>query len=74
MYSILAFKNDSFWIPRCTSPPDYLDKKSPCRCREHTEVIVEAFELGTLWDEYGLVGDIVVRLDFIAISSFTLEA
>jgi hypothetical protein len=30
------------------------------RSQEHTELIVEAFELGTLWDEYGLVGDIVV--------------
>lgn len=28
------------------------------------EAILEAFELGTLWDEYGLVGDIVVRLNF----------
>jgi hypothetical protein len=28
-------------------------------------MIVEAFELGTLWDEYGLVGDIVVRLAFL---------
>jgi len=26
----------------------------------HTELLVEMFEFGTLWDEYGLVGDIVV--------------
>lgn len=32
------------------------------RCREHTEVLVEALELGVLWDDYGLVGDLVVRL------------
>jgi len=25
-------------------------------------MLVEEFELGVLWDEYGLVGDIVVRL------------
>ncbi len=30
------------------------------RCREHTEALVEALELGVLWDEYGLVGDVVV--------------
>ncbi len=29
-------------------------------CREHMEALVEALELGVLWDEYGLVGDIVV--------------
>jgi hypothetical protein len=26
----------------------------------HTELLIEEFELGMLWDEYGLVGDIVV--------------
>ena len=29
-------------------------------------MLVEEFELGTLWDEYGLVGDIVVG--FISLS------
>ena len=28
----------------------------------HTELLVEAFELGTLRDEYGLVGNIVVSV------------
>jgi hypothetical protein len=30
------------------------------RSQAHTELLVEEFELGTLWDEYGLVGDIAV--------------
>lgn len=30
------------------------------RSREHTELLVEEFELGDLWDEYGIVGDVVV--------------
>ena len=30
------------------------------RSLAHTELLVEEFELGMLWDEYGLVGDIVV--------------
>jgi len=30
------------------------------RSREHTEVLVSELELGALWDEYGLVGDLVV--------------
>jgi hypothetical protein len=25
-------------------------------------MLVEAFELGVLWDEYGLVGDVVVSI------------
>ena len=30
------------------------------RSQAHTELFVKQFELGMLWDEYGLVGDIVV--------------
>ena len=30
------------------------------RRREHTDTLVEMFELGALWDDYGIVGDIVV--------------
>ena len=61
---ILHFKNDLFFMPRCTSRPENLDEKSPRRCREHWETIVDAFKLGTLWDEYGVVGNIVVRVYF----------
>lgn len=32
------------------------------RSQAHTELLVEEFELGMLWDEYGLVGDVVVRI------------
>jgi hypothetical protein len=49
------------WCPKCTGRPADLDGESTCRSREHTEALVEALELGVLWDEYGLVGDIVVR-------------
>lgn len=31
------------------------------RTRKHTEELVKRLELGVLWDEYGLVGDIVVN-------------
>ena len=48
---------------RCTTPADDLDSGHHVRRSQvHTELIVEEFELGTLWDEYGLVGDIVVRI------------
>ena len=45
---------------RCTATPDNLEGESIPRCREHTEELVRLFELDVLWDEYGLVGDIVV--------------
>ena len=57
-------------MPRCTSRPENLDEKSPRRCREHWETIVDAFKLGTLWDEYGVVGDIVVRVYFHSFAFF----
>ncbi|KAG2123981.1 uncharacterized protein EDB93DRAFT_1244294 [Suillus bovinus] len=49
------------WCPKCTAPADGLDNGTYGRCsHDHTEVLVEEFELGVLWDEYGLVGDIVL--------------
>jgi hypothetical protein len=44
--------------------PDDLDGESTRRTRAHSDTIVEELELGVLWDEYGLVGDIVVRFSF----------
>ena len=48
-------------MSRCTAQASGLDDEI-CgrRSHEHTDMLVEAFELGTLWDEYGLVGDVVV--------------
>ena len=40
--------------------PEDLDGEGGRRSREHTELLVNELELGVLWDEYGLVGDIVV--------------
>ncbi|KAG1859497.1 hypothetical protein C8R48DRAFT_748607 [Suillus tomentosus] len=48
------------WCPKCTAPADGLDNGTYGWCsHDHTEVLVEEFELGVLWNEYGLVGDIV---------------
>lgn len=50
-------------LSRCTAPTDGLDNdKYGRRSRQHTEVLVEEFELGVLWDEYGLVGDVIVSV------------
>jgi hypothetical protein len=37
-----------------------LDGDGGRRSRDYTELLVNTFELGTLWDEYGLVGDVIV--------------
>jgi hypothetical protein len=48
---------------RCTAPANNLDAHQHVhRSQAHTELLVEVFELGTLWDVYGLVGDIVVSV------------
>jgi hypothetical protein len=44
--------------------PKNLDGDSLPRCREHSNILVETLELGILWDEYGLVGDVVVHTYF----------
>jgi len=48
----------SDWFCSCTAKD--LAIAGGRRSREHTEALVSEFELGTLWDEYGLVGDLVV--------------
>ncbi|OJA20004.1 hypothetical protein AZE42_13769, partial [Rhizopogon vesiculosus] len=48
------------WCAKCLAPSNDLDGESHVpRSREHTNALVEMLELGVLWDEYGLVGDIV---------------
>jgi Plavaka transposase len=53
---------------RCTAPAKDLDSGHHVRrSQAHSELLVEEFELGMLWDEYGLVGDIVVRSSMLLI-------
>ncbi|KAF8462345.1 hypothetical protein JB92DRAFT_3136774 [Gautieria morchelliformis] len=48
------------WCAKCTAPAKDLDTGHHVRrSQAHTDLLVEEFELGMLWDEYGLVGDIV---------------
>jgi hypothetical protein len=52
-------------LPRCTAPAKGIDDAMHgYRSSGHTGVLVEELELGVLWDEYGLVGDIIVRIIF----------
>lgn len=46
---------------RCTAQAKHLDDIDAFPCsQEHSNTLVEMLELGILWDEYGLVGDVVV--------------
>ncbi|KAG1730440.1 hypothetical protein EDB19DRAFT_2011343 [Suillus lakei] len=47
------------WCPRCLSSRINLDEQAGWHCHHHTDVLVEEGTLGELWDEYGIVGDLV---------------
>ncbi|KAI8974265.1 hypothetical protein BD414DRAFT_468489 [Trametes punicea] len=47
------------WCPRCTAPATDLDTGQALRrSHKHTEALANAFDLKTLWEDYGIVGDI----------------
>ena len=60
----------SYMSYRCTANRNNLNGGGGQHCHEHTELIVSEFELGVLWDEYGVIGDIVVCSNFILISQY----
>ena len=42
--------------------PNDLDNGDSTLCHEeHTEMLVQAFKLGDLWDAYGITGDIIIH-------------
>ncbi|KAJ7932345.1 hypothetical protein B0H13DRAFT_2518823 [Mycena leptocephala] len=47
------------WCPRCLSPADDLDHPSGRRSHEHTDALLEACTLKELWDDFGIVGDLI---------------
>jgi hypothetical protein len=49
---------------RCTAPQLNLNQMEgiTCQCQDHTELLIHELELGVLWDGWGIVGDVVVRL------------
>ena len=48
------------WCAKCLTHQENLDKDSLWRQREHTELIIRELDPQTLWEEYGIDGDIVV--------------
>ncbi|KAG1726637.1 uncharacterized protein EDB91DRAFT_1239630 [Suillus paluster] len=48
------------WCPRCMSHRKSLDSKSLCRNRDHTEALIEEVTSTDLWDEYGIINDLII--------------
>jgi len=48
-----------------------LDKDALYRSREHAEALIEEFDFQDLWDEYGIVGDLVVCFPLILSSVYS---
>ncbi|KAG1903865.1 uncharacterized protein F5891DRAFT_1126823 [Suillus fuscotomentosus] len=55
---VLAFLHTIF-IHRCLAFPSTLDDGGVSRSREHTDVLVDLVDFGVLWDEYGIIGELV---------------
>ena len=52
---------DSFLVyNRCSALPDDLDGRGEQRLHEHTRLLMESFDAKTLWDNYGVVPNILV--------------
>ncbi|KAH7917799.1 hypothetical protein BV22DRAFT_1108505 [Leucogyrophana mollusca] len=47
------------WCPKCLSLRTDLDSAALLRTREHTDVLIGELNPGTLWDEYGIIDDVV---------------
>ncbi|KAG2133730.1 hypothetical protein DEU56DRAFT_757071 [Suillus clintonianus] len=47
------------WCGRCLAFPSSLDEGGVSRSREHTDALVDSIDFGILWDEYGIIGELV---------------
>ncbi|KAG2755597.1 hypothetical protein P692DRAFT_201801024 [Suillus brevipes Sb2] len=47
------------WCGRCLAFPSTLDDGGVPRSREHTDALVDSVDFGVLWDEYGIIGELV---------------
>ncbi|KAF8816026.1 hypothetical protein BYT27DRAFT_7078340, partial [Phlegmacium glaucopus] len=48
------------WCARCTADRKDLNGEAGFRSHEHTQLLMETLDCKTLWDEYGIVGDVLV--------------
>lgn len=63
------------WATRCLAPSDALESINDPRSREVTEVLVEHFDGGTLWDTFGVaVGVVVSAISVVEVWPLILTA
>ncbi len=60
-YVLINFDSDFKWLSiRCMARPDELHSSGTRQTHKHTRQLLDSFDLNTLWDDYGIVGDLVV--------------
>ncbi|KAG1803414.1 uncharacterized protein BJ212DRAFT_1449906 [Suillus subaureus] len=47
------------WCPKCMAPSSDLDQDALCCCRSYTEALIEEGTSGDLWDNFGIVSELV---------------
>jgi hypothetical protein len=47
-------------VGRCTAPADNLDAESGRRSHIHTDALIEQYSHRMLWEDYGIVGEVIV--------------
>ena len=63
LYTLHVFSPQFLCIPRCDARPENLDSPgSHRRSHEKTDFLVNNFDPGILWDDFGIRSDIVVCL------------
>lgn len=58
--SSLTVNFSTYLISRCTAKPENLDGHAGPRSQEHSEALLDEFNLKMLWEDYGIVGDVIV--------------
>ena len=54
---------------RCTARAHDLDGEAGLQSQEHMEALVNLFDLKMLWEDYGIVGDVIVRVHVVKLVS-----
>ncbi len=47
---------------RCTAPSDHLEEKGDPRFNEYNDLLHQTYDNKTLWDTFGIVADVMVRI------------
>lgn len=57
---IILISTNVQWSHRCQAWKDYLDKDAIDRSQAFNEMLFEVTSLDIMWEEYGVIGDLVV--------------